>query len=216
MLIWGAQSQALILTEMARVAGIPVDCYFDPTGSQPRVDQLANLINDYDALERELKSLGSFTVAIGGEMGLVRHRVMQWLQTKGLEPVSLISGDALIASTVKRGLMAQVMPGVILHHFAQYGDACIFNSGCTVDHECRIGHGVHVMGGAAIAGRVTVEDYACIGTNATILPDLTIGRGAYVGAGAVVIKNVQPFDIVVGSPAKVLKQRTLVEPDLPS
>ena len=47
-----------------------------------------------------------------------------------------------------------------------------------MDHECILGEGVHVMGAAAIAGRVTIEGFASVGTNATVLPDLTVGSGA--------------------------------------
>jgi acetyltransferase-like isoleucine patch superfamily enzyme len=61
------------------------------------------------------------------------------------------------------------------------------------------------MGSAYIAGRVRINNYASIGANATIFPDITIGEGAIVGAGSVVTKNVNPYEIVVGNPAKFLK-----------
>lgn len=50
-----------------------------------------------------------------------------------------------------------------------------------------------------------VEKNSSIGGNATILPGITIGEGALVGAGSVVTKDVPPFAIVVGNPAKVLR-----------
>jgi len=50
-------------------------------------------------------------------------------------------------------------------------------------------------------------DYVWIGTEAIILPGVTIGKGAVIAAGSVVTKDVQPFDIVAGNPAKVIKQR---------
>jgi UDP-2-acetamido-3-amino-2,3-dideoxy-glucuronate N-acetyltransferase len=49
----------------------------------------------------------------------------------------------------------------------------------------------------------TVHAGASIGANATILPGLEIGRGALVGAGAVVTRSVPPFAIVVGNPARI-------------
>lgn len=45
---------------------------------------------------------------------------------------------------------------------------------------------------------------ASIGSNATILSNLTIGEGALVGAGAVVTRDVPPFAIVIGSPARIV------------
>jgi len=51
-----------------------------------------------------------------------------------------------------------------------------------------------------------VEEGASIGSNATILCGITIGKNAIVGAGAVVTKDVPPFAIVIGNPAKILKR----------
>ncbi|KAJ2893936.1 Maltose acetyltransferase [Zalerion maritima] len=55
-------------------------------------------------------------------------------------------------------------------------------------------------------GRSVVIDRDCwIGANAIILPGVTINKGSTVGAGAVVTKNVPPFTVVVGNPARVLR-----------
>lgn len=50
---------------------------------------------------------------------------------------------------------------------------------------------------------VVIEDDAWIGFNATVLKGVTIGRGAIVGACSVVTKDVAPYTIVVGNPARV-------------
>lgn len=54
--------------------------------------------------------------------------------------------------------------------------------------------------------KTLVKQGASIGTNATIVAGVTIGEQAIVGAGAVVTKDVPPFSIVAGNPAKILKQ----------
>lgn len=48
----------------------------------------------------------------------------------------------------------------------------------------------------------TVEDHASIGANATLLPGVTVGRGAFVAAGAVVTEDVPPETLAVGTPAE--------------
>ncbi len=52
---------------------------------------------------------------------------------------------------------------------------------------------------------ITIESHVWIGSNATILPGVTIGEWAAVAAGAVVIKDVLPYTVVGGVPARVLK-----------
>jgi acetyltransferase-like isoleucine patch superfamily enzyme len=54
---------------------------------------------------------------------------------------------------------------------------------------------------------VQVDDWADIGTNAVLLPGVSVGRGAIVGAGAVVTKNVPPFAKVAGVPARIIGWR---------
>ncbi|WP_062118854.1 acyltransferase [Aureimonas sp. AU40] len=57
-------------------------------------------------------------------------------------------------------------------------------------------------------GPVRVEPWADIGTNAVLLPGVTVGKGAIVGAGAVVAGDVAPFSIVAGVPARFIRWRT--------
>lgn len=52
-----------------------------------------------------------------------------------------------------------------------------------------------------------IEAEVDVGTNATILPGVTVGRGAIIGAGAVVVSDVEPYSIVAGVPAKFLRWR---------
>ncbi|MFA5316533.1 MAG: acyltransferase [Dehalococcoidales bacterium] len=54
-------------------------------------------------------------------------------------------------------------------------------------------------------GKIAIEDDVWIGANCTILPDVTIGRGAIIGAGAVVTRDVPPFSLAGGVPAAVIK-----------
>lgn len=58
-----------------------------------------------------------------------------------------------------------------------------------------------------ISAPVTIEDYVVIGTRVTILPGVKIGKGAVVASGAVVTKDVDPYTVVGGIPAKFIKDR---------
>jgi maltose O-acetyltransferase len=54
---------------------------------------------------------------------------------------------------------------------------------------------------------VIIEDFVWIATNVIILPGVHIGRGAVIGAGTVVSKDIFPYEIVVGNPAKVISKK---------
>lgn len=56
---------------------------------------------------------------------------------------------------------------------------------------------------------IVIEDDVWIGFNAIILPGVTIGKGSIVGAGAVVTKSIEPYSIVGGVPARLIRKRNL-------
>lgn len=57
------------------------------------------------------------------------------------------------------------------------------------------------------ADGITIEDDVWLGSNATVVDGVTIGRGSIIGAGAVVTKDIPPYSIAVGVPAKVVGDR---------
>ncbi len=58
-----------------------------------------------------------------------------------------------------------------------------------------------------VGGPVTIRDYAYIGSHAIILPGVTVGQGGVVGAGSVVTKDVEPYSLVAGIPARFIRPR---------
>ncbi len=103
------------------------------------------------------------------------------------------------------------------------GQQCFFHSAGGIRIGARVGIGpgvkiitsVHVEAGRATPvlfspltfAPVVIEDDADIGTGAILLPGVTIGRGAVVGAGAVVTKDMPAYAMVAGVPAKILRER---------
>ena len=102
---------------------------------------------------------------------------------------------------------------------------------CSISDHCRIGMGSHKTGQLSTSPiftearngtrfhwvekdvnamprlRVVVGNDVLIGSHALILGDVTIGDGAVIGAGAVVTKDVPPYAVVGGVPAKVIRYR---------
>lgn len=58
-----------------------------------------------------------------------------------------------------------------------------------------------------VGGNIVVDDYAWLGHRVTVLAGVTIGKHSIIGAGAVVSKDVPPYAVAVGNPARVVKYR---------
>lgn len=96
-----------------------------------------------------------------------------------------------------------VFPGAKVASDAVIGGHVHVQFNAVVSHGCTVGDFVTICPGAVLSGEVTVEDDVFIGANATVIHGgITVGRGAIVGAGAVVINNVPPGWTVAGVPAR--------------
>jgi len=93
-------------------------------------------------------------------------------------------------------------PLTIGDHVDIASEVMIYNS----EHNLNAEHFAAYEG--VIKEAVTIEDYVFIGPRAIILPGVTVGKGAAVAAGAIVTKDVPPYAIVGGVPAKVIGERS--------
>lgn len=75
-------------------------------------------------------------------------------------------------------------------------------------HQRDLSHyrpGMYVIDCPFKVGRVVINDGAHIGIGAILMPGVTIGEGAVIGAGSVVTRDIPPYCVAVGSPAKVIR-----------
>jgi acetyltransferase-like isoleucine patch superfamily enzyme len=104
------------------------------------------------------------------------------------------------------------------------GDHCVINYGVLLDGRqgLKIGNNVSISEGTVFltlghdvdapdfalkGGPVTIEDRVFIGSYARVLPGVSIGEGSVIGVGSVVAKDVKPFTVVAGVPARFVRDR---------
>jgi len=108
---------------------------------------------------------------------------------------------------------------IVVGEHAVIGDSVFLDgrSGLTIGANVNLGshvsiytrqHDIDSPDFAEIGAPVVVEDYAYIGSHAIVLPGVTVGRGGVVGAGSVVTKDVAPFTLVAGAPARFVRKRS--------
>jgi hypothetical protein len=156
-------------------------------GTEPSIHPTARIVDSH---------IGAWT-ELGPESVLLESTFDDYSYAAG--PVSIVYADVgkfcSIASQVRINPGNHPMGRVTQHHFtyrrAQYGfgedDRAFFD--WRRAHRCYIGHDVW------------------IGHGAIVMPGVKVGIGAVVGAGAVVTKEVAPYTIVGGVPAKPIRQR---------
>lgn len=125
-----------------------------------------------------------------------------------------IEPGAIIRDQVTIGDNAVIMMGAIINIGAEIGEKTMIDMGAVLGGRATVGKNCHIGAGTVLAGvieppsatPVIIEDDVVIGANAVVLEGVRVGKGAVVAAGAIVISDVEPYTVVGGVPARVLKQ----------
>lgn len=144
-----------------------------------------------------------YVVTIGN--GVVRRSVSQRADAAGLIAATIVHPSANIGALVTIGEGTVICPGAALTCNIVLGKHSQINLNATVGHEAVLHDYATVFPLNAISGFVTLGEACTIGANSVINPGVTVGEGAFVGSGAAVTKDVEPFTLVAGVPAKFIK-----------
>lgn len=108
-----------------------------------------------------------------------------------------VANNVVIGDFCKIQNNVSVYEGVTLEDYVFCGPSMVFTN--IVDPRCK-----YPQSGKEFYVKTLVKEGASLGANSTIVCGITIGRHAFVGAGAVVTKDVPDYALVVGNPAKVV------------
>lgn len=149
-----------------------------------------------------------------------------------IHPTANVSNQANVGDGSKIWINVQIREGaqigagcivskdVYIDHAVKIGDRCKIQNSVSVYHGVEIGNDVFVGPNACFTNdkvprafnpdwKITetrIEDGVSIGANATIVCGITIGEYAMVAAGSVVTKDVPPYTLVMGNPARAVAQ----------
>lgn len=177
-----------------------------PTGAGTTI-----LVGEWDSVRAVLERAGD----------RVRYHDVQYDRRNSALPLldlrelpARIEPGAVIREKVEIGERVIVMMGAVINVGAVIGAGTMVDMNAVVGARVLVGRDCHVGAGAVLAGvleppsasPVVIEDGVVIGANAVVLEGCRVGEGSVVAAGAVVTTDVPAGVVVVGQPARVVKE----------
>jgi sugar O-acyltransferase (sialic acid O-acetyltransferase NeuD family) len=208
LVIWGAASTALIVTDIIRLRDqYEIVGFLDSINPERARTEFcgASILGGAEQLDDLLQQgVNHIICAIG--INLVRLELTKFARAKGFQLATAIHPQTIIATGVPIGAGTIIMAGTVVNPGARLGENVFIGTCASVEHENTIEDGVFISSGVHLGGRVVVERAAGLELGAIVAGQLRIGAGSVVGAGSLVLQDIPKGVLAYGSPARVIRR----------
>jgi sugar O-acyltransferase (sialic acid O-acetyltransferase NeuD family) len=168
-----------------------------------RIENLPNLISNYN--------IHGGIISIGDNWS--RYKVSKNILNiiPNFSFINAIHPSVIIGNTTKLGVGIVAMAGCIFNPKAVIGDFTFFATGAQIEHDCIIHNYASISAGSVTGGYVTIGELSAVTLGVTIIDRVDIGTNTVVGAGSLVTKSLPDNVLAYGSPARIIRSRSLDE-----
>lgn len=136
----------------------------------------------------------------------VRKSIIEKISVNAnLDFPNLIDPSVLMSQRIEMGRGNLICAVNMLTVDIHIGDFNIINLNCTIGHDVKMASYITIYPGANISGCVIIDDLSEIGTGTQIIQGKTISSKVIVGAGSVVVRDIEESGTYVGAPARRIK-----------
>lgn len=132
----------------------------------------------------------------------IKEELVKYLTNKNIQYATLIHPSVKINRTISIGKGCIIYQNVIMTVNINIGNHVIISPKCGIGHDSLIEDYVTVLWNVNISGSERIRQGVTLGSGCTIIQGLEIGRGSFVGAGAVVIRDIDKSKTAVGVPTR--------------
>ncbi len=165
------------------------------------------IIGTDDDLKDLVKKHDAFAVTVGQiKSPDLRIKIYAHLKNLEAEMPAIIAPSAYISSSAKIGAATMIFHHAVINAEVEIGENCIINNCALIEHETIVEPHCHISTGAILNGNVVVRQGSFVGSGATVRHGAIVGERVIIGAGSMVTKNVEAKTVVVGNPARAIKE----------
>lgn len=195
LIIIGAGGHGKVIADNALKNGYEKICFVD--------DNLKGDVIDFPVIgtsaDIEYLNDGRTDFIIGVGNNTIRKAIAEKYQVNW---VSVIHPSAQIAGNVIIGKGSVVMANAVINACAMVGEHCIINTGAIVEHDNVIENYVHLSPNVTLGGTVHIGAITHVGIGAIVKNNVNVCSLCIIGAGAVVVKDIEQSGTYIGAPAE--------------
>ena len=201
LVVLGDGGHAISVAEAAESSGFAVSGFIEIGAEPASMESLSSRIREID--------LATTSLALGVGTNFARANIHA-VVTSGfpevrfpiiIHPTAWLSPSAEIADGVTLLAHSSVGPN------ARLGLGSLVNTGASLDHDGELGDFASLGPGARTGGKVKIGPRTMIGLQAGILQGRTVGEDSVIGAQSLVLKDIPPLSVGIGSPCRVVRSR---------
>jgi sugar O-acyltransferase (sialic acid O-acetyltransferase NeuD family) len=204
----GASSYGAAIHELATSCGFNPVCYYDDDEKKINTKPLGTIVKGkFSELKKTDIEGRNFAVGIGHNK--IRYEFMEKIIKNGGITPNLIHPRAIISPSAVIGKGVYIHAGAYIWTEVKIDDFTIISPNVVISHHSNIGKACLISFLSGIGAMISIEDLVLVGSGSTLITGVTsIGRNSIIGAGSVVLKNIEHNSVYAGVPARKIREIT--------
>lgn len=203
--IIGAGTYGEVMCELAEILGYTVRGFYDEDDRKQGSNVLGYpVLGKFSNIDNERILENNFIVAIGNNA--TRFKIMTIINNLGGYTPTLIHPSAIISPSAEIGKGVYIQANAYIWTKVKIDDFCIISPCVVIAHHSTIGKACLISTLTGVGASINIEDKVFIGMSCTIVTGMhLVGHNSIIGAGAVVLKDIENNSVYAGIPAKKIR-----------
>ena len=176
------------------------------------LDNRPNILDDFNY---NIKILGNvdtyipeendvFICAIGDI--LLKRKLCNIMLAKNAKFINIIHNSVILGENVKLGNGIIICPNTVISSDVFIDDFVCINISVCIGHDVEIKKYCQINPNSTLSGNCFIDELSIIHGNCYLIPSISIGKNTTIGAGSVVLKNIEDNVTACGNPARVISR----------
>jgi sugar O-acyltransferase (sialic acid O-acetyltransferase NeuD family) len=192
--IIGSGGHANVIAETAKLIGWKEIIFFEKEKNKIKKNRF-----HMDMISEKIDKIDGIIIGIGDNKTRVKY-YNDFIKYKKF--INIIHPSSIISSNVQLDKNCFISANTVINSRSKLSHSVIVNTGAIIEHDCICKKGVHISPRSTLGGNVIVKELSWVGMSSIIKNNTVINENVIIGAGSLVLQNINKNQTVYGYPIK--------------